>query len=354
MKIIDDYPLSKLSAMRLGGKASHFVEVSSRVELRQAVAWARSHRLPLKTIGGGYNVLFTDRGFNGLIIVNHLKGIRLLEDKRTSAVLEAAASENWDDLVELACQKGLTGVEAMSLIPGTVGAAPVQNIGCYGQELALVFLKLEALDIQNGKYVMLDKKACRFRYRTSIFKSDHPDYQRDRYIITKVLLKLTKGQMEPPFYATFQRYLDDNGIKDYSPLSIRRAMLAWRSSYLPDPKINPNVGSFFKNPIVTKQQLDQIIAKNPSIADWPTQWYWPNDDGTFKVAAGRLADHLGLKGWKDETTGMGTWHSQALIFVNFKAKHYSDLKAFLDKYRQRIRRAYGIELEMEPEIVHSK
>lgn len=351
MNIQKNVPLKEFSTMRLGGKAAALVEINDKHELKQAIAWAKANNLPFTVIGSGSNVIFTDKGYDGLIIINRLVGIESFKKSPNSSLIKAQSGETWDYVVKFSVEHGLTGIEAMSLVPGTAGAAPVQNIGAYGQQLSDSFVELEAYDTETEDFVTLKKDDCGFLYRSSIFKSDHPDTQKGRYVITALTLQLKKGQMKPPFYTTLQRFLDENKITDYSPASIRKAVIAWRSDYLPNPNTTANVGSFFKNPIITRVQLDSLLATNPELSDIDTRWYWELEDGTIKVAAGRLAEVAGLKDWHDKTTGMGTWSKQALILVNEHAQSYANLETFVNKYLNTIKTKYGIEFEKEPEVI---
>ena len=159
--------------------------------------------------------------------------------------------------------------------------------------------------------------------------------------------------MKPPFYTTLQKYLDEHVFQDYSPASIREALIGWRSEYLPDPNVIANSGSFFANPVVSKEKLDEIIRAKPEINELDTTWYWELDDGKYKVAAGRLADVIGLKDWHDEDTGMATWKNSALILVNESAQGYKDLAEFRDKYQEEIKKNYGVELRQEPDEIEA-
>lgn len=343
--------LSDYTTMRVGGLADFLIEISTEQDLVDAIEWAESNNLPTTVLGLGANTIFTDEGFKGLVIVNKLEGIQVVEENDEHTIVQSASGEIWDDLVEFTVSKGLTGIEALTLVPGSVGAAPVQNIGCYGQELADTFHSLEAYDTKAKVFVQMEKDECRFSYRSSIFKTTDKNYEKGRYIITSISLKLKKGQMQPPFYTTLQKYLDEHRVTDYSPASIRKALIVWRTLYLPDPNVVANSGSFFANPIVDKAKLEEIIHNNPEIEDLETKWYWQLDDGTIKIAAGRLADAIGLKDWHDNETGMSTWKNSALIVVNEAAKGYKDLADFKQKYINAVKAHYGIELQQEPDLI---
>ena len=325
--------------MRLGGHASFLAEVSSDEDLLDCVQFAKQKNLPIRVIGEGSNTIFKDNSFQGLLIVNRILGFALDE----AGLLTVGAGENWDDSVSASVEEKWSGIEALSLIPGTVGAAPVQNIGGYGQELADTFVGLRAFDLKQDKFIEMSKDDCNFGYRTSLLKQNPGDY-----IVTQVTLQLHRENMKPPFYTTLERYFNEHQISEYSPSNIRSAVVNWRSSYLPDVKTTNTVGSFFVNPIVDRATLDAIIDKHPDIASNKTDWYWEQPNGQFKVAAGKLADQAGLKDWHDEKTGMATWKNSAIILVNENATSYQDLAKFREQYLKIIKENYGITFEQEP------
>lgn len=325
--------------MRLGGHASFLAEVSSDEDLLDCVQFAKQKNLPIRVIGEGSNTIFKDNSFQGLLIVNRILGFALDE----AGLLTVGAGENWDDSVSASVEEKWSGIEALSLIPGTVGAAPVQNIGGYGQELADTFVGLRAFDLKQDKFIEMSKDDCNFGYRTSLLKQNPGDY-----IVTQVTLQLHRENMKPPFYTTLERYFSEHQISKYSPENVRRAVVSWRSSYLPDVKTVKTVGSFFVNPIVDRATLDAIIDKHPDIASNKTDWYWEQPNGQFKVAAGKLADQAGLKDWHDEKTGMATWKNSAIILVNENATSYQDLAKFREQYLKIIKENYGITFEQEP------
>lgn len=339
MNIQESVSLADFSTLGLGGLARYFVIVRDENELEQAVSYAKEKSLNVHVVGDGTNTVFRDDDFTGLIIKNEIKGFALDEQ----GLLTAGAGENWDETVSATVEESWSGIEALSLIPGTVGAAPVQNIGGYGQELSETFVSLRAYDVEKQAFIEMDANACKFSYRNSMIKKNP-----GRYIVTQVSLQLHRDHMKPPFYTTLQKYFDSHSISEFTPDNVRQAVVSWRSSYLPDVDSVKTVGSFFVNPIVAKQQLDEIISKHPDLTKNETAWYWRQPDGRFKVAAGRLADNLGLKDFHDETTGMATWKNSALILVNESAKSYAQLDEFRTNYLEKIKHAYGITFEQEP------
>lgn len=339
MKIRENVPLREYATMRLGGPARFLTEVKHQDDLIEAANWALDQRLPILVLGGGSNVIIRDEGFPGLVIINHLRGFDIIQDTPEGAVVRIGAGEVWDDVVAHAVRKDLSGIEALSLIPGSAGATPVQNVGAYGQEIADTFIELEAYDLATRRIVTLTKEQCGFAYRTSIFK---PMANR-HYIILNITLGLFKDNPTPPFYPRLQAMLDAHHVTEYTPAIIREAVIAIRNQRLPNPEKIANTGSFFKNPIVSKLLANDLKARYPDMPqhDMP--------DGQVKIPAGWLLDHAGLKNYADY--GMRTYPQNALVFVNENARSYADLAHFRDEICQIIQTEYNIKLEQEPELI---
>lgn len=340
MDIRQNEPLGKHSTMRLGGIAAYAVDVHTRSEVQQAVQWADQYGLPAVMIGLGSNIVWRDEGFGGLLIINHVMGYEEQEDGE-NYYITAGAGENWDSVVARTTAKGLTGIEALSLIPGTVGATPVQNVGAYGQEIAHTLVGIEAYDRQTKQIVNVQNMDCGFGYRTSRFKTvDH-----GRFFITSVTLHLLRSNPLPPFYAALQIYFDERGMHDYTPQMVRDAVIAIRKSKLPDPAKVANNGSFFANPIINDSALVQLQADFGAVPHWPT------DDGHIKVPAAWLLERAGFKNVHDPETGMGTWPTQPLVLVNEHATTTAQLLAFKQKIVTAVAAKFGITLEQEPELL---
>ena len=327
--------------MGLGGTAAYLVEVRSRADVQAAVHWATEHRLPTMMIGGGSNIIWRDEGFAGLVIVNRISGYELLEEDETNSYLTLGAGENWDSVVARTVEAGLTGIEALSLVPGTAGGTPIQNVGAYGQEISDTLVSVEALDTQTGQLLNIRASDCAFGYRTSRFKTA----DRGRFYITGLTLHLTKGNPEPPFYSSVQKYFEEHGITDYTPARLREAVVAIRSAKLPDPAQIHNTGSFFANPIIDQDQLVGLMGQYESLP------HWPLDDGGAKLSAAWLIEQAGFKDYHDEATGMATWPRQPLVFVNEHAKSTADLLTFKQKVVGAVQAKFGITLQQEPELL---
>lgn len=251
------------------------------------------------------------------------------------------AGENWDRAVKKIVEQGLCGVEQLSLIPGTAGATPIQNVGAYGQEISHVLTTVEAYDIHERKLVTIPAADCQFGYRTSRFKTS----DRNRFLISAITLHLTNQHLQPPFYESLQTYLQAKNITDYSPLSIRNAVIAIRSGKLPDPSQIANNGSFFANPVIPHSQVISLSQNHPGIK------YWSLSDGTAKVSAAWLIEDIGFKAFDDPETGMATWPFQPLVLVNKSAKTTADVLRFKQKISDAIYKKFGIILDQEPELL---
>jgi UDP-N-acetylmuramate dehydrogenase len=322
--------------MRLGGSARYVVEILSKDDLVAAVEFARERDLPWFVLGGGSNVVA--RGdFPGLIILNRIKGFKKIDDDETSVVYRIGAGENWDLVVKRLVEAGLSGVEAMSAIPGCAGSTPIQNVGAYGQEIADVLVELEAYDTDSDQFVTLDAEECGFSYRNSIFKNPETRH----HIITSITLRLSKEPPKPPFYPSLEKYLTDNNITDFTVANIRTAVIAIRANKLPDPRSIASAGSFFKNPIVSRAVADELLVNFP---DAP-HWEMPGEKE--KLAAGWLIDQAGLKAY--EAHGMQIYSKNALVVTNLSAKSADDLEKFKSEVIARVKEKFGVALEQEPE-----
>ncbi|MGC1177272.1 MAG: UDP-N-acetylmuramate dehydrogenase [Candidatus Saccharimonadales bacterium] len=341
MNISRDASLADHSTMALGGSAAYLTTVTERMTLLEALSWAQTQNVPAIIIGQGSNVVWRDEGFPGLVIVNDIRHYEAFEEDDTNTYITVGAGEVWDSVVERSVQAGLTGIEALSLIPGTVGAAPVQNIGAYGQEIAQTLVTLEVFDTQAKDFVTLRADECGFGYRTSRFKTT----DRGRFYITALTLHLTKGNPAPPFYGAVQIYFDEHDITTYTPAVLREAVMAIRTSKLPDPAVVRNNGSFFANPIISEDQFRNLAETFANIPHWPV------DDGKVKLSGAWLIEQAGFKDHHDQATGMATWPRQPLVLVNEHARNTADLLAFKQKIIDAVQTKFGIILEQEPELL---
>lgn len=340
MHIRENVSLRGYSTMRLGGQAAYLCDVENEADIEEAVAWADERHLPLIMIGGGSNIIWKDEGFNGLILVNKIKGFSV-ETNGDEHLVSIGAGEEWDHIVEQTVNQGLTGIEALSLIPGTAGATPVQNVGAYGQEIADTLVSVKVYDTQTRQFTTLPGTECGFGYRTSRFKTS----DRGRFFITSITLRLHAANPQPPFYKALDEYLTQHAITTYTPQAIRQAVIAIRSSKLPDPAEVANNGSFFANPIVPQMQFDQLKVTYPDLPGWP------GSDGQVKIAAAWLVEQAGFKNKHDQKTGMATWPKQCLVLVNEHAEHTHQLLSFKKQIVEAVQEKFGITLEQEPEVL---
>lgn len=291
-------------------------------------------------IGQGSNIVWQDAGFDGLVLVNKIPGFEVRQDG-DDYIVKLGAGEIWDNMVGKLVDLGLSGIEQLSLIPGTVGATPVQNVGAYGRELSDVLVSVEAYDLSENKFVEIPNADCGFSYRRSRFNQA----DRDRFLICSITLKLAKTNPQPPFYGSLEKYLKEHNITQYTPDNIRAGVIDIRNSKLPDPKVVANCGSFFGNPIINGKKLAELKEKYAEIQAWEMP------DGSYKISAAWLLDELGLKGYKDIDTGMALWSKQPLVFVNESAKSTEDLLTFREAIKQKVRETFGVDLAQEPELL---
>lgn len=341
MKVQENVSISSLTTMRLGGSARFVVTVSDVDDIMKALDFAKERNLPFWFMGGGANTIGHDDGFNGVIILNRLTGIEVLDESDTEITIKGMGGVVWDDFVSFACEKGYSGIEAMSMIPGTLGAAPVQNIGAYGQDLSQVLVSVEAFDVKTGRFVELQKSEIASGYRKTRFNSGSDV---GRFFITAVIVRLKKGELKPPFYNSLQRYIDEHNETDFSPQNIRRMVCEIRNSKLPDPETTASAGSFFKNVYLEREQAD--IAESKGIP------LWRDENGRGKVNSGWLIEQCGLKG--KTLYGFMVSDKAALILINQSAKNYKDLELARGEIIQAVKDKFGITLEQEPvEIINA-
>lgn len=326
--------------MRLGGNARYLTTVNSRDELSEAARWAKDKSVPMVVIGDGTNIVWKDEGFNGLVIVNNITGVEVFKEDDDNVYITAGAGEEWDSIVDKFTQLGYSGIEALSLIPGKVGATPIQNVGAYGQEIANTLTTVEAYDTQAGTLVNIPNTDCSFGYRTSRFKTT----DKGRFLITAVTLHLTNQLPSPPFYSSVQEYIEANHIANVTPQVIRTAVIQIRTNKLPDPKKVANCGSFFENPIVSSDKLKDLQSTYQNIP------YWPLENDKVKLSAAWLVESAGFGNKSDMQTGMSTWPGQSLVIVNEHAKSTADLIKYVNQICADVKSKFEVDLRQEPEL----
>jgi UDP-N-acetylmuramate dehydrogenase len=340
MHILEHVSLRNHSTMRLGGEAAYTADIASLEDLQEALAWATQKDVPVMMIGGGSNIVWRDEGFPGLLLINKISGYESQEDGGDTLVT-IGAGENWDTIVARTVAESLTGIEALSLIPGTTGATPVQNVGAYGQEIADTLVRVTVYDVENMQVLDIPTAECGFGYRTSRFKTT----DKGRFYILGITLRLRRASPVPPFYQALQSYFDQQTIAEFTPQVVRDAVIAIRQSKLPDPAIVANNGSFFANPIITKDVFAKVQAQYPTVPNWPMP------EERIKIPAAWLLDQTGFKDFHDPETGMGTWPAQPLVLVNEHAESTAQLLQFRQKIINAVYEKFGITLEQEPELL---
>jgi len=332
MKIQENILLSELTTMQIGGTASFVLACYNRDDIRNAIEFAKEKNLPWFVMGGGSNILASG-DYYGVIILNRIKGFKQLDN----VTFRIGAGEKWDKTVAKLCAKDLSGVECLSLIPGVAGATPVQNVGAYGQDISQTLVKLTAFDTRDGQFKTLTNADCKFAYRSSIFKSQDNRH----YIICDITLRLKHELLQSPFYPALEKYLEENSIFDFSPVSIRQAVINIRNSKLPPVDKIPNTGSFFKNPLVASKVAEKLLTEFPSAP------HWDMPDGQVKLSAGWLIDQSGLKGYKNY--GFQVYPKNALVITNITNGTAADLAKFKAEIIAKVKEKFGVTLEQEPE-----
>jgi len=336
MDIHTNIPLKNLTTMHLGGPAKFFADVHTLEELREVYQNAHAKQIPVFILGSGSNVIAQDAGFQGLVLRMRIPGFEVVKEDIYSTTIKIGAGENWDSAVARTVQMNLSGIEAMSAIPGTVGAAPVQNIGAYGQEVSETIVSVEAYDTLNDAFITLQQADCEFNYRHSIFRGS----EKGRYIITSVTFEFSKNQPAPPFYDSLQQYIDEHSIQLITHQSIRDAVIEIRKDKLPDPAVKPSAGSFFKNALIEQWELTDIQKNYPDIKAYDM------GTGKFKVSAGWLIEKCGFK--NQLIHGMRVNEKNCLVLINESATGYNDLAEARNEIINKIRDTFHIQLEQEP------
>ena len=336
MDVMTNISLKQYTTMKLGGEARYMATADSASDVVSLYRNARKENLPIFVLGGGSNVITHDEVFEGIVLLNKIKGFEIISENDETTDAKIGAGEVWDEVVEKAIGLGLQGVEAMSGIPGTAGAAPVQNVGAYGQEIADTLISLEAYDSKTDTIVTISADECDFSYRNSIFR----DKEKGRYCILNITLRLNKAEPKPPYYASLQRYIDENDIREVNLSVIRVAVLNIRSEKLPDPAELPSAGSFFKNALVEKWKLEELQKEYSDIPNYAMS------DGRYKIPTGWLIDKAGLRGYRSH--GMRVYEKNALVLVNDSATGYDDLAAIREEIVQIVFDKFGIKIEQEP------
>ncbi len=337
MNLQEHISLKAFNTFGIDVQVRYFAEINSIADfdvLSQEKVYKAGKPLIL---GGGSNILFT-KNYSGLVIKNNLKGIELVEQDENFVWIKVSAGENWHQFVLWCVNKNYGGLENLSLIPGCVGAAPMQNIGAYGVEIKDTCQKVFGLDLETGKETVFSNSDCNFGYRESVFKHSH----KNKYLITSVIFKLTKKPVFNTSYGAIEQELTAMGIKDLSIKAISDAVIRIRSSKLPDPNEKGNAGSFFKNPEVSKQKHDALKQQFEKLVSYAL------DNGNYKLAAGWLIEQCGLKGKRHGNAGVHD--KQALVLVNHGDAEGDEIYKLSQEVLDAVQEKFGLTLEREVNI----
>lgn len=330
--IKEHIPLAPMTTMRVGGNARFLARVKSLADLRSAVAFARSRNLPIFVLGGGSNMLVPSKGFPGLVLKIEFKGISY-EENGSSIQVIAGAGEVWDDVVRDVVKRGLWGIENLSLIPGTIGGAVVQNIGAYGIEARDTIAWVEAFDMQIMKIKKFSRDECKFGYRESIFKKN------SNLIVVRAALDLTHEGIPHIEYQDVKTFFTEKKITEPTLADVRNAVVAIRTAKMPAPPLG-TAGSFFKNPVVSGEELERLKLAFPEIKAYP------QGDGTVKLSAAWLLDKVGK--WNGFRRGdAGVYEHQALVLVNYGNATTENILSLAQEMKNVIKEKTNVVLEEE-------
>lgn len=338
MHISEDHSLKKLNTFGIDASARYFTEFAEPEALKETLSDKRFSEMPRLILGGGSNVLLIN-DFNGIVLKNNLKGIELVREDADFYYVKAAAGEVWHSFVLHCIANNYAGIENLSLIPGNVGASPMQNIGAYGVEIKDVFHELEALHIKDLHTQTFTNADCQFGYRESVFKRT----LKDQFVITSVTYRLRKQPILNTSYGAIEKELKAMNVQDVTIQNISQAVINIRSSKLPDPAKIGNAGSFFKNPEITRTAYEVLQKEFPAIVGYALE------NGNVKLAAGWLIEQCG---WKGQTFGdAGVHKNQALVLVNYANAKGREIYDLSQKIMDSVKEKFGVELEREVNMI---
>lgn len=334
----ENVELEKLNSLRVAATARYFMAIENHDALRHALGWAQEHDQKTLVLGSGSNLIFAEN-FGGLVMRMQIAGRHWEQVDDSGATLVLGAGENWHEAVLYATKCGYRGIENLALIPGTAGAAPVQNIGAYGVELRDTLVSVTAFDRKANEPVVLTNSECAFAYRDSLFKRSP-----GRYIITAISLRLSRTRPLQLGYRDLSDYLgyvEGAEVENLNEMSVAEAVMAVRRRKLPDPETIPNAGSFFKNPVVPVETFNELRAAHPDVVGYPL-------GDTVKLAAAWLIDQCGWKGYRNDCVGVH--NRQALVLINHSGGTGQDVLRLAARIRESVKARFGVNLEMEPGI----
>lgn len=338
MKIQKNISLKEFNSFKIDARADLFVDITTIDDILQLIESGLLSEKKYFILGGGSNVLFAG-DYNGLIINMSIKGMHIIESNDEYIILEIGAGEEWDNFVRTCVKSQYYGIENLALIPGKVGSAPVQNIGAYGIEQQDCFVTLKAVDLFSKKFVELSKDECKFGYRSSIFKNE----LKDKVLITSVRYKLSRQKKFNFAYKGLEQEIKKFPVKEIDLQYVYDTVCRLRTSKLPNPNLIGSAGSFFKNPVISNENLENLKSKFPDIK------FYKSGDGNWKVSAGWLIEKCGWKGKRFGDAGVYEYH--ALVLVNYGNAKGSEILSLALEIRDSVLETFGIELEPEVIIV---
>lgn len=345
LNIQENVDIKKYTTFRIGGIFRYFTLINNKEELSEAYDFAEENKVKVFILGGGSNIIFPDGLLNFLVLKINIFGFEIIKDVSDYTDIKICAGENWDNAVAQTVEMNLSGLESLSSIPGTVGATPVQNVGAYGSEVKDTIMEVEVFDIEKKIITILSNEDCKFSYRDSVFKNEYKGH----YLITAVTYRLSKSSPEIPNYPGVKKYFIENQINNPHLKEIREAIIFIRSEKLPNPEELPNVGSFFKNPIIEKNIVNKIKEKYPDVPVFQVKDSFIETDKKLKIPAGWLIDQAGLKG---RSFGkISIYEKNALVLVNTENATREDLILAKNEIIKKVKEEFNITLEQEPEMV---
>ena len=337
LQVFNNHSLESLNSFGFAVNADYFVAVSDLEALRNVLSFTKEKKLPLVVLGEGSNVVLR-KDLEAVVLKMAIQGIERVDEDEASVSLKVGAGENWHAFVLWCLENGYYGLENLSLIPGTVGAAPIQNIGAYGVEQCECFVSLSAVNRDTGELKTFSSEECQFAYRESVFKGKY----RDEFIITHVTYRVSKHASTRTRYGAIETELLAMDADFNDPVAVSNAVCNIRRSKLPDPNLLGNAGSFFKNPIIPTKTFGQLQSRYPEIVGFPDK------KGHVKVAAGWLIEHSGWKGFREGEVGVHV--DQALVLINYGDGSGEELLSLARRIQRSIKEKFGTDLESEPRI----
>ncbi len=338
MQLLQHVPLKKLNTFGIEVAAEYFVDATSDETIEESLEWARKKSMPVFVLGGGSNLVPT-KNIRGLVVRVSTRGSSIVGESADRTKVSVRAGENWHEFVNRCIDNRQHGIENLSLIPGRLGAAPIQNIGAYGVELCEVFDSLEAIDLSDGGRLALDRSDCQFGYRDSVFKHS----LRGSCVITSITLSLDKSFHPRTGYGAIEENLASRMITDPGARDVADAVCEIRRGKLPDPTRLGNVGSFFTNPVVDLDTYDELKSRHPGLVGFA------RDTGGVKLAAAWLVDYCGWRGYREGEIGVS--ENQALVLVNYGGASGRELVTLSKRIRDSVYQTFGIRLEIEPMVL---